>query len=628
MKKLSRVIGIWILLWYCFPISAQNAFNLKDGRQVGAYCEACIQIIKEKPKEALFGVDIHQNGEVYISMTDLAWFEKLLSVANGLTVDVVSKDQYACSTPKEANGLFKGYVLPPLAKRDFKKNMRQIGGNHVQLLIGTLPKNLVGKELEGNLVALNGDFVCHYTRFINIARAGWELLPMGLYTDTLSKINPYDEGNETAFFTFSKRVQQVVSFQKSKTGYNQADIQPLFDSLEINNFIIKRVDIRAYSSVEGPLEINKKLMLGRGNAMIQALKKYTPSLSNTKIITAENWVDFLDDVKNTKFSYLSGLPKPEVKQKLTDVKLLQELEPILAKHRKAIVTVYLQKKTSFSVQSNAGLDADLREAISAKKIVRARQVLKEVMQRIEDNRLPDDYFNQIEIPMEKEFVDVVSDREVYKYLLKQTSEYAALEIFRELQKLDPNSRTINYNVCALSIFEWKFGGDEIDKKKLLADIQRLKPQGINESLVKRMLINYHILICEDYLNAGNYVAKDEALFEIRDLYQDVLLTDEEVYSLGKYFTLYSRFDWAEELIIPRVSNLDVNEDLLFYFINLSFYHPQRYTNELFKTALLNAVNLNPERYCNFFKPNSKGGASFQLLSVEVFKQLYCENCPQ
>ncbi|RXK58790.1 hypothetical protein ESA94_15480 [Lacibacter luteus] len=626
MRKSVRLIFVLCFLFNCFQTAAQNPYNLKDGRQFGGYCDACVEVIKQKPKEALFGIDIHQNGDVFVVMTDFFWFEKIFSVANAVTVDIVSKDRYDCAGSKETKGLFKGFVLLPLLKKDFSKNIQKIGNNQIQLKVGTLPKSLSVKEIEGNLIILNGDLVCFYSNFINIQRAGWELLPMGLYTDTLSKTYSSDELDNTKLFIFSKYLQQDVNFQKSKTGYNDTDIKPLFDSLSLNGFLIKKVEIRAYSSVEGPLDVNKRLMLGRANAIITAFKKYDPKLSNIKIVTAENWVDFIDDVRKSKFSYLATLPKNEVKRKLTDVQILNEIEPLLTKHRKAVITVYLEKRAGLSTYSNKVLGDELNAAINTKKAEKARLVLKEIMQRIEDNKLPDNYFNEIEIPLEKEFVEVISDREVYKYFLAQSSEYEALEVFRELQKLDNTNRAVNYNVCALSIFAWKHGGEDIDKKKLFINIENLKNVNVNESLIKRMLINYYILISEDYLNAGNYSAKDESLLEIKDLYRDVLLTDEEVYSLCKYFALYSRFDWAEDLIVPRVANLNVNENLLFYFINLSFYYPNRYKNDVFKAALLNALNLNSERYCDFFKPNHKGGASFQLLEESIFKTYYCENC--
>lgn len=629
MKQLRLTCTLLLVITNCFESFSQNPYNLKDGREDGSYCTQCIKIIHEKPKEALFGIDIHKNGDVYFSMTNLYWYEKIFSSANGITVDIVSKDRYGCDKQFEENeSLFKGFVLPPLYKNNFKANARYIGSNHIMIKIGKVPVNLIGKELEGNIVILNGDFVCYYSNFINIDRSVWELLPMGLYTDTLLNTSSSFQTGRNDFFTYSKKAQRVINFPKNKISYNEADIKSLYDSLGLKEYVIKKIEIRAYSSVEGPLKVNTQLMFGRANSMVQALKRSDPSLQRTKIITAENWLDFLEDIKTTKYSYFSKLSKAEIKRKLMDPDVSTELEPILSKHRKAIITVYLEGRSSVFGISNTNIHSAFDAAINEKKIDRARAILKEIVERIIDNKLPEYYLNQLEIPMEKEYLTVISDREVYKYNMMQSSTLEALEIYKKLKEFDRENGRINYNICALTLFEWQSFADSIDTKQLLSDIQILLKQGIEESLVKRMLINYHILLSAKYLDIGEYKAKDSSLTFIRDSYSDLVLSDEEIYSLSKYFAYYSQFVWAEELIYPRIDKLDVNEDLLFYFINLSFYHPERYDSELLKTAILNAINLNAKRFCSFFKPNDKGGASMQLLEEVVFKQLYCDNCIQ
>jgi hypothetical protein len=124
----------------------------------------------------------------------------------------------------------------------------------------------------------------------------------------------------------------------------------------------------------------------------------------------------------------------------------------------------------------------------------------------------------------------------------------------------------------------------------------------------------------------NYEDKDTSLYYIRTLYYEIPLHDEDNFSLAKYFTYYSHYDWAEEIILPRIDQIDVSEDLVFYFVNLQFYHPDDYKSKKFRKSLLNAINLNPKRFCDFFLPNDKGGASMQLLEYQELKEKYCETC--
>jgi hypothetical protein len=626
MNYLKPIFLFLFLIFTALFIRAQNPHNLIDGISEDRYCTACQNTIEEKPKEVLFGININENGDVFFSMANEDWFNRIFAAANGITIDIVPKTNYRCDLPfKEREGLFKGYVLPPLYKQNFKPNRTDIGDG-VMIKIGRLPANLIGKEVEGNLVILNGNYVCYYQNFINIARSNWNLLPMGLYTDTLLNTSSSFTTGRSDFFTYSQKLQTVVLFPKNKSTYNEADIKPLYDSLGLKNYTVKKIEIRAYSSVEGPTKINRQLMQNRANAMLRALKKYGASVERSKIVSAENWLEFLADIKGTKYSYFNELPKAEIKQKLTDAAVASALEPYLSKHRKAIVTVYVEAKSKYSGFSESNIQTEFEQSVKNKEVDKARILLKEIVDRITDNKLPETYLNELEVPMEQIFVPLLGDKEVYKYLLLQTSEYEALEMFKQLKALDPNNGKVQYNICALSLFAWQSGDNSVKIDQLLPDIQLLPKMGVDSSLMNRMLVNYHILLSSYYMSKGKYDLKDSSVFYIRDAYLDLKLTDDDVYSLAKYFAYYSQFSWAETIVKGRVDQLDVSEDLVFYFINLMFYHTYMYETEDLKKAMLNAINLNPKRFCNFFTSNDRGGASMQLLDEEVFRKLYCETC--
>lgn len=243
-----------------------------------------------------------------------------------------------------------------------------------------------------------------------------------------------------------------------------------------------------------------------------------------------------------------------------------------------------------------------------------------------ERKLPLDYINKLEVPRSKEFSPVLNDREVYKYLLKATTEYEALDNFLTLRQLDPENGRINYNICALRFFTWQYGNDTTVIIPLFKDINALAKQGIDTSLIKRMLINYYILKSEDQNRVYNYDGKDSSLNCIHELYEGLTLNDEDIYSLAKYYAFYAHSDWAEEIIEPRIDKVDISEDLVFYYINLQFYHPMIYGSDDFNKAVLNGINLNRQRFCNFFLPNDKGGASMQLLMYEELKGMYCAEC--
>src|SRR6185503_4327749 len=101
----------------------------------------------------------------------------------------------------------------------------------------------------------------------------------------------------------------------------------------------------------------------------------------------------------------------------------------LAGHRKAVITVYLDSKTTAATIGDDELITAFNQAIADKNIQEARVIQKEVVNRIADNKLPAEYIKRLEVPESREYISVLNDREIYRYLLQTTSEFEALEGF-------------------------------------------------------------------------------------------------------------------------------------------------------------------------------------------------------
>lgn len=211
-------------------------------------------------------------------------------------------------------------------------------------------------------------------------------------------------------------------------------------------------------------------------------------------------------------------------------------------------------------------------------------------------------------------------------MLKITYEYEALEELKEIEALAPDNGKVKYNICVLNFRFWQFDSTHIQAPFFLKYINDLPKYGIDPSLVKRMLINYNIVMCGFYMDRFDYQAKDNSIEYIYRNYVSLPLTDADMLALAKYLSYYSHSLAAEKLIEKRVQQLDVEEDLLFYYINLKLFTPYSFTEETVKKAALNAININGRRFCRFFNSTDKGGASFQLLRYDELRPLYCESC--
>lgn len=109
-------------------------------------------------------------------------------------------------------------------------------------------------------------------------------------------------------------------------------------------------------------------------------------------------------------------------------------------------------------------------------------------------------------------------------------------------------------------------------------------------------------------------------------YKYIPLSDLDYLSLAQYFASYAKYDWATKLLESKVKRVDVDEDLLFYYLNLTIIDQKMTKRSDYRTILLNAYNINPSRFCEIFEPFGQGGVTFQLLENEYLRKTYCESC--
>jgi hypothetical protein len=141
-----------------------------------------------------------------------------------------------------------------------------------------------------------------------------------------------------------------------------------------------------------------------------------------------------------------------------------------------------------------------------------------------------------------------------------------------------------------------------------------------------MLLNYKIILCEVHYKNQDYAAKDKTLQEVKQNFLAKNFTDRDLLSLGKYLCWYGQYQWADELISPRMDKLEVEEDLLFFYLNLSYFTQKDFHSEKFNNMLLNAISINKARFCQFFNSTDLGGISMQLLLDPFWKKIYCDKC--
>lgn len=618
-----------ILLALFLPVwtMAQQTYSLTGGG-AAPECVQCRTLIESKPKEVLFGITF-RDGNVYFEMNSEAWFRKIFfRPTDGITADIVLKEQFSCGKETvRREGWHTGQLLAPVYLDELNRRLEREEGGHISILQGKIPTAIDGKEMEGNLVVLRDKKVCFYTNFTNIPRSMWELLDMGLFTESL--LHTADIPLDTEYvqrIPFTEKMTKVVPFPKGKSTFEPETFRKLYDTLQQKKQRISRIEVRAFSSIEGATALNMQLQKERGAGIVKMIDALQTEDFTSQVTSGENWMEFFQSIAGTPFQYLAGLPKEDIKTRLRNKSLLDSMEPVLAYSRKAIVTFYLDDKNPADMLKDGELVTRLKAAVEARNIQLAQDIQRSIYKRVTDNKIPLSYLDAVTIPREKAFSRLLNDKNVYKLLLEEIYEDDALNELLAIEKADPANGKIKYNICALQLRLLQYGDTLVNRNALLARLNQLPSYGTDQKLTRRMMINYHILLCEIYMSQGNFDKKDEALGIIRDKYLDPGVSDEDLLSIAKFFCYYAQYEWAFTLIEPRISRLEVNEDLLFYYLSLSIIFELDTRLPLFKRTMQNAIGINNARFCALFNAIDRGGVSMQLLLTPFWKNIFCESC--
>ncbi len=629
-----RRIFIFCFLLFNFSLYGQNDYGLiNQGLKVSPKCVDCLTTINNMPSEVIMGLKMDEFNHIYFIMTDVDWYDKLFAKGGmGIAVDILIKTDFECGerNTKNAASAARGELIAPIYIKEMKEKQVVAPDGTVLIDLGLLPKDFRAEEFELNLLVLNKKMVCYYTSFYNIKRYKWDLLSMGLYTDTINEKPENSDSSrlikKTRTSTLLKTLNFTIPFEKNKFNYTKADVLPLYDSMSLNLYDIKNIKIRAYSSVEGSKANNIRLQENRAKSIVDALQEFQSNEIIYDISSSENWLEFYNDIKETSYSSMSDLSKESIKKKLADKSLNAEMEPILGKHRKAVISIQIEKKTSFDELSEEQIVAEFKKSISNQDQETAQELMNLAYQRVINGESPDDFLKKLEVPNQKEYGLLNNRKAVFQYFLDEEDLMASYNNFKELKKIMPKSKEVNYNLVSLKFKLWLSGAEEIEPKAFEREIRALALYKISPKLINRMLINSNIILSEINMFKRDYKAKDRNLKSIFTKYKSIAPTNEDILKLAQYFVAYGKYDWATKLIQPYIGKVDTDEDLLFYYINLTVVDREKVGERSYKKIILNAIDLNNERFCALFNSGLRDGISFQLLDIPTLKENYCESC--
>jgi hypothetical protein len=258
-------------------------------------------------------------------------------------------------------------------------------------------------------------------------------------------------------------------------------------------------------------------------------------------------------------------------------------------------------------------------------IEEALVVQNSIFEKLKDENSPDK-LRELNVPKQVKFLPLLTKNSMFKYLLNLSYAKIAFEELKSLEKLDPKNRKIKYNLVVLKFVIWRNNWEKIKASDFKKEIVSLKNYKIKKSLIDRMLVNFHIVKAEKDMRARKYDEKDESVEFIIDTYENFNLSNYDYLSLAQFLTYYSNKDDATDLLDDKVKTITIDEDLLFYYLNLTITNKYNVASDNYRTIMLNAINMNKERFCKLFNSSLEKGVTFQLLENEYLRKTYCENC--
>lgn len=588
-------------------------------------CRGCFAAFQQKPKEVQFSIK-RENSNLYFQVNDKTWFNQLFKKANdGIAIDVVSKEIYDCDIETIKTKQIKGTLLRPVFSSRLKSGLKSEDKNTYRVLVGKVPDNLKDKDLEYNILFLANKMLCRYQTIFDLKAYKWDLLDMGMYLDSISFKDEKVVNTEERFKIRYKTLKFKIPFEKNKSEYSPEDIKPVYDSLNLTDFNIKTINIKAYSSIEGSLERNIELQEQRANSIAKAIQSYQKPTIKTTITSSENWVEFLNDIEGTSYEDLKKLSKSELKSKLVGA-FSKEMESYLKNHRKAVITLELERKDTYKTKKPNQLVELFNASIKSDKLDEASQIQNSLFEKLKNKETSPDILKRMEIPNQLKYINFLNNNSAIKYQLNERQIIIVRDELEALKKLDSKNPRVRYNLMVLKIKIWRYNFEPVNDVKLKSEIYALKSFGIAKTLIDRMMVNYHIIKSENYMRKRDYENKDKSVNYITNSYKKIKLSDFDYFSLAQFLSYYANIKESAELLTNRARSIEVDEDLLFYYLNLTLINEELTKTDDYRAIMLNAINLNKERYCRLFNAIEDGGVTFQLLRNDYLRKSYCESC--
>ena len=302
--------------------------------------------------------------------------------------------------------------------------------------------------------------------------------------------------------------------------------------------------------------------------------------------------------------------------------LNRELEPILKNHRYAQIDL----RVTFDITGEKEQKYVLKQfhkALYAKNLPLALSIQKYIMKSVISGHYPLSIMSEQQIPWDKPFAGLLMNN-LYMTIKSQDTDYEQYEKqIEELHKLDPKNEYILYNNVLIKVLNSNFKTTDLIEKTQ-NQIQSLYYKTFTKETVDALNMKFQFKIIRscDSIENGDRI-KQAAIERIKEIVDVRDESPENIIRLANVFIEEKDYSFAINILESFVELPDAGEQLVFSWLSLCSFFPDKTLTRKFARILRKAYELNPNRTCSLFDGKH---FSYRVLENPEVKELFLQKC--
>jgi hypothetical protein len=341
------------------------------------------------------------------------------------------------------------------------------------------------------------------------------------------------------------------------------------------------------------------------------------------IQTKDSWGLFLLENEDGKYGDIVALGKHKAIERINgDKKLLEELEPILARERFAQIIMDITYDVSGNKEEKFSR-ISFNRAMKANNYTQGHKILEFINTRVLEGKYPQDIYDSLKLDENVNTAALVNNRVYYKYQASNSVDEDDEETFDRLLKMEPANPVYQYNKIFCQIKLDSNAGDPEHQAKVQQTIDGFYGK-LDSNYVNGLNIEWQFKIIEsvDTSDKADEII-DACISRIKSFYNLKDASWQNAMKLSNVFTRAKDFKTAATVLEPYLGKPGVQEMLVFTYIAAASRVPEKYYSRTFARALEIAKDKNPDRYCKLF---GEPFMTFQVLENPDVKRVYSASC--